>query len=144
MLLRVFTLTLSLPVRTVSSHPPALLFGTTLLDHYEIRTLSSRHLHDILAHREYLLPPAREIPMRGAINALRRRARTRVHGRSPSHVYRPTPTTAFASNTDALSHAKLLTRKHGIEAAEQEARDSLIRLTRGVTVIFIVQSRPDD
>lgn len=60
------------------------------------RTLSSRHLHDILARREHLLtmpyvhthPPTRETPMRGAINAptdVHTHTRAR-RGRSPSHL----------------------------------------------------------
>lgn len=128
---------------------PSVRHGT-LLDHYESKpsaaatyTISQRTASTSLPlgilHSH---PSTREIP--GAVRLTRSRT---VHaharrGRSPSIDRR-------RQQQRSLEHGRavarqVLTRKHGIEAADQEARDSLIRLARGVTVIFIVQSRPDD
>jgi len=51
----------------------------------------------------------------------------------------------LSTDNDARTQTQCRTPSaHGIEAASREARDLLIRLARGVTVIFIGQSRPDD
>jgi len=106
------------------------------------RILSSYHLHDILALREYLLTAPYTC--------------THLWTRD-THTARLTRShacTAFSvTSIDRLQRSlecgravarQVLTRKHGIEAADQEARDSLIRLARGVTIISIGQSHPDD
>lgn len=145
MLLRVFTLTLSPPVRIVSSAalPGSLLSGTTLLGHYK-----SNPLQPLTRYLSAPRAPSYLAVTHAPTHAQLTRPRTCTHtharrGRSPSRLSTERRQQRSLEHGRAVAR-QVLTRKHGIEAADQEARDSLIRLARGVTVISISQSRPDD
>lgn len=154
MLLRVFTLTLSpgsnsfSPPFCLAAAPPpctsSSVCRTTLLGHYKSNPLQPpRCLHDTSGRtRAHLLTFARSHARTRALTT-----RTRAHAHACTrertrHIYRPTPATTLKHGRAVAR--QVLTGKHGIEAAGQEARDSLIRLARGVTVISIGQSRPVD
>lgn len=122
--LRVFTLTLSPPVRIVSSHPRRLSIsrpsGGTLLGHYESNPLQPPLTRYISAvHHSYDMPRSltrTHSPIR-AINALIDAHACKRSGGS-RRIYRPTPTTTLEHRRSVARQA--LTGKHGIEAARAE------------------------
>lgn len=146
MLSRVFTLTLSPREDSNSFFPPfprSPLSETTLLGHYK----SNPHPHQPPPLTRYLGAPSTFLPSlltlrRGAINALAD-ARTHTRAQNARAFSSRLSTPSVPGNNNTLEHGRAVARQvltgkaRNRSCAGREARDSLIRLTRGVTVISI-------